>query len=64
MAKEPIRMTEGFRKANIKAGQLTEADATGEWIRPDGSDSSLESDKEFREILKRVSGPVSPDQEG
>ncbi len=64
MTQKPIRMTEGFRKANIKAGQLTDADATGEWLRPEGSDSSSETNKEFEEILKRVSTPASPDQEG
>ena len=64
MAQKPIRMTEGFRKANIKAGQLTAADATGEWLRPEGSDISSETDKGFPEILKRVSKPVSPDQKG
>ena len=64
MAQKPIRMTQGFRRANVKAGQLTEADATGEWLKPEGSDSSPEADKEFPEILKRVSRPGSPDQEG
>ncbi len=63
MATEPIRMTEGFRKAKIRAGQLSESDATGEWLRPEGIDSSSEADKEFQEIVKRASGPVAPGQE-
>ena len=64
MSQESIRMTEGFRNAKIKAGQLTDADATGEWLRPQGSDDSSETDKEFEEILKRISTLTSPDQEG
>ena len=62
MAQQPIRMTEGFRKANIKAGQMTEADANGEWQRP--SNISAEAEEEFLEILSRVSRPISPDQAG
>ena len=59
MSKQPIRMTEGFRKANLRAGQLTEADAKGEWLRPHGGDSSPEMQEEFSAILRRVSGPAS-----
>lgn len=55
MSQQPIRMTEGFRRANIKAGQLTEEDANGEWLRPEGADSSPELQKEFLAILRRVS---------
>ena len=60
MAQRSIRMTEGFSKANIKAGQMTEADANGEWQRP--SNISTEAEEEFLEILRRVSTPISPDQ--
>ena len=62
MSQHPIRMTEGFRKAKIKAGQLTEADANGEWLRPEGADSSPEVEKEFLAILRRVSSITSPGQ--
>ena len=62
MSQEPIRMTEGFRKANIKAGQLTEADANGEWQMPDSTNSSPDAEEEFLAILRRVSRPISPDQ--
>ena len=62
MAQQPIRMTEGFRKANIKAGQMTEAEANGEWQRP--SNISTEAEKRFLEILRRVSTPNSPNQAG
>ena len=62
MSKQPIRMTEGFRKAKIKAGQLTEADADGEWQIPKGMDSSPEAKEEFLAIIQRVSRPISPDQ--
>jgi hypothetical protein len=62
MAQDPIRMTEGFRKANVKAGQLTEEDANGEWQWP--LSSSGTNDDEFLEILKRVSRPISPGRAG
>ena len=62
MSQQPIRMTEGFRKADIKAGQLTEADANGEWLRPEGADSSPELQEEFLAILQRVSRTTSPGQ--
>ena len=62
MAQQPIRMTEGFRMANIKAGQMTEAEADGEWQRP--SNISAEAEEEFLEILRRVSTPNSPSQAG
>ncbi len=54
-------MTEGFRKANIKAGQMTAADADGEWQRPESAESSPEAKEEFLAILRRVSRPISPD---
>ena len=59
MAQKRIRMTEGFRKANIKVGQMTEADANGEWQRP--PDASSEAEQQFLEIIRRVSRPISPD---
>ena len=60
MSQQPIRMTEGFHKAKVLAGQLTESDANGEWQRPQGS--SPESDEQFLEILRRISRPTSLDQ--
>ena len=62
MSQKPIRMTDGFRKGNIKGGQLTEADANGEWIMPEGMDTE-KADEEFLSTVNRVSRPVSPDQE-
>lgn len=59
MSQKPIKMTEGFRNAKVKAGQLTEAEANGEWLRPHGGDSSPEMQEEFSAILRRVSGPAS-----
>ena len=60
MSQQRIRMTEGFRKANIKAGQMTEVDADGEWQRP--SNISTEAEDEFLENLRRATKPISPDQ--
>ena len=62
MSQQLIRMTKGFRKANIKAGQMTEADADGEWQRPEIAESSPEAEEEFLAILQRMSRPISPDQ--
>ena len=63
MQRKSIKMTEGFRKAHVKAGQLTDEDATGEWLRPEGSKNSPEADEEFRAILNRISKTASVDQE-
>ena len=62
MAQQSIRMTKGFRMANIKAGQMTEAEANGQWQRP--SNISAEAEEEFLEILRRMSAPDSPNQAG
>lgn len=61
MAKDPIRMTDGFRKANIKAGQLTDEDANGEWQLP-GEASGID-EEQFMQMLGRVSRRVSPPDE-
>ena len=60
MAQQPIRMTGGFRNANIKAGQMADADANGEWQIP--PNISSEAEEEFLEILRRVSTPISTNQ--
>ncbi|MBT45583.1 MAG: hypothetical protein CL922_09250 [Deltaproteobacteria bacterium] len=62
MAQQPIRMTKGFSNANIKAGQMTDADANGEWQKP--PNISAEAEKEFVEIMRRVSTQTSPSQAG
>ena len=62
MAQQPIRMTEGFRKANVQAGQLTDADVDGQWQMP--PNISADAREEFLEILQRVPKPISPDQTG
>ena len=60
MAQQPIRMTEGFRNAKIKAGQLTEADADGHWQMP--PNISAESQDDFQKTLQGVSMPLPSDQ--
>ena len=60
MSQRQIKMTDGFRKANIKAGQLTEADANGEWLRPEGADRAPEVKEEFLAMLRRLSTTTSP----
>jgi hypothetical protein len=55
-------MTEGFRKAKIKAGQLTEEDANGEWQWPPSTAGTIGD--EFLEIPDRVSRPMPHGREG
>jgi len=57
MSQQPIRMTGVFRNANIKARQMADADANGEWQIP--PNITFEAEEECLEIPRILSTPFS-----